>query len=73
MTLLDHMSHHLTILYRGLKFNNLNGSKLNGFKTKGLKLNANKGLKLQLNLDILTEILLSTSCKATGQILKLTL
>jgi len=65
MILLDHMSHHLTILYRGLKSNNLNGVKLNDFKTKGLKLSANKGLKLQLNLNILTEILSSTLCKAT--------
>jgi len=52
---------------------NLNGTKLNDFKTKGLKLSTNKGLKLQLNLNILTENLLSTLCKATIQILKLTL
>ena len=38
-----------------------------------LKLSTNKGLKLQLNLYILTKILLSTLCKVTIQILKLTL
>jgi len=46
---------------------------LNDFKTNGLKLSTNKGLKLPLNLNILNEILLSTLCKATIQILKLTL
>jgi len=38
-----------------------------------LKLSTNKGHKLQLNLRILTKILLSTLCKVTIQILKLTL
>jgi len=36
---------------------------LNDFKIKGLKLSTNKRLKLQLNLNILTEVLLTAYVK----------
>jgi len=42
MTLLDHMSHHLTILYHGLKSNNLKVAIIyRGLKSNNLKVRPN--------------------------------